>query len=490
LNSGFVGRKVFEPNTVPPNVDIISAWTTTSSIRIHVLAEGGSDSYSPTVSVNNIPCTNLSEHPTDRRLFIGHVDLDVLVESDIVAASSTGATDSVHIFLSSEGPSILSVTLTYPTGQTKLKNNDIVKLRAVVENPAQFLEIVSGPVSIDDSSISVSTVDEYSTGFKYIDVDLIINGPDGIQSFIIRALDDIRSPGLNYISSNSLTIDNVNISISPITVTYPDGQLALKSIEEAIVTSTAYNFESIQYTGFGLTITNPNDYNYSKRVYSSQLFTYQNLLYVITARKSSNDMSLARSTYILVCNVPPVCTSKIDNNPARLRLGETYEVRFEFDKQILPNNFSISISDNAEFLTDPLYVNSLIVTRLFKLKSLDLNPVIFSNLVAYGESKLLATLNYDQFVTGGFVSRIIDIAPFANTASIGVSVDNISRVRCNIVGGSSLNLYMDTNYHFNGFTIVNSTGSVDLNGSFVRLLDTDLVGSNTTGLLAIQIEEI
>ena len=58
-NTGIVSNKQYKPNIIPTDAVLLSADTDNSTIDITVGVEGGNETYTPAVTVNNFPVSNL-----------------------------------------------------------------------------------------------------------------------------------------------------------------------------------------------------------------------------------------------------------------------------------------------------------------------------------------------------------------------------------------------------------------------------------------------
>ena len=70
--SGSSGDKVYEPDTVPEDYVLTSITVDNASCEVFFIAEGG-ENYSPTVTIDGVECTNLTEISQDKRVFSGSI---------------------------------------------------------------------------------------------------------------------------------------------------------------------------------------------------------------------------------------------------------------------------------------------------------------------------------------------------------------------------------------------------------------------------------
>jgi hypothetical protein len=91
---------------------------------------------------------------------------------------------------------------------------------------------------------------------------------------------------------------------------------------------------------------------------------------------------------------------------------------------------------------------------------------------------------------GGFPLRTITFPAFAQFAPIGTTVADFSKVAASYTGASVLTRYSDTAQHFQGFTITDGSGNFDPNGGYLFISDAAFAGSNTSGTLQLDIEEV
>jgi hypothetical protein len=222
----------------------------------------------------------------------------------------------------------------YPSGQTEVKQNDILQVRVTFSN------LGTEPTSIDvqDSGISqAKTIIPSSTEFNWaggiytatfnISTRYIGNTAQ-LHPVTIRARNSFGTYS-SYISSNSFgTTETIQTmkgcdlapSVSIGTVTYPAGQSALKDSENATVANTVTNYSSISYTSPNgeLSITNNTTYQASKivtRIGGTYNISTNNLQ--ITAFRAANGSSTTTSGKVNIAHTNQTIT--ITEQYARLR---------------------------------------------------------------------------------------------------------------------------------------------------------------------------
>src|SRR6056297_3616952 len=322
-----VGSKVYEPGTTPSNVVLNECTSDTTNVEIHFLAEGGVN-YSPTVTLNGTPCSNLQQYGEDRRVFNGSFDVTLSVgegeEETFVLESSTDQSASVTVTLGGAGPEITDITFgSYPGSQTALKSGDTVDVTVTVENDAVSCWIENDKASNNEVSLTLGVVDGAGAGYRYATGTITISNVATDAPVDAQASNDIGTAGSVYTSSN-LTIDQDSPVITYNSITYPAGQGALKSSEGALINITVTDFDGITYSSptSELSIPDTTTYEQTKTVtriagdYNDDTDNYR-----IVATKSSNDTSTTDQFVVIIANV--AAQLSISLPASRLRTGGT-----------------------------------------------------------------------------------------------------------------------------------------------------------------------
>ena len=502
-STGIVGSKAYVPNTVPANRVITDGTADTNNVRVTVIAEGTGSFYSPTLTISTSPVLSgtpanitLTEDASDKRFFTGFVDLTgVTADTVVTITSSTGATATATIHRAAAGPNVSSVTIgALPGSQTEVKSGDLVQVSGVTPNTSTYVEVVAGGAAGSLSSMSVGAADSAGAGYKTFSGTFTVGGGTGSQTIQARARNALGTYGSNATSTNNAVLNQTYPTIGARTITYPGGQSALKGSETASVSSTVTNADTVAYTSSAdLSVTSPNTYAASKtvtRVGGSYVVGTNN--YTITATKTSNNASSTASSAISIANTAPTGAITIVGNPTRLQ------------STILGNNYTIRITPNQTLLSAPTLVASSgtwtgswtnsggVWSRTLQIADTDpkgaqtFNTLQVTGLAGVVGSTITSGSNY---TVGGFPTRTITFSAFARYAPIGTTVGDITKVTSSYTGATTLTRFADTGDHFQGFSIVDGTGTYDPNGGYLFISDEAFAGSNTTGTLQLDVTE-
>lgn len=494
---GIVGSKAYEPDTVPADVAIVSGVTDVDEVTVHVQAEGGSDLYTPVVTIDGVQVTNFQQYPDDRRVFYGSVDLVITASKTVDIVSSAGTTDSVYIERAEAGPEIIDLTFgAYPGTQTELKAGDTISVSVAVENAATQVALLTYG-AVNSVILALQPADGHSPGYRYATGTATISSGTGLLSARAVAENSLGTPGTEFTSIDQVLLNQTYPSISIGAIDYPLGQQALKGSESATVNHTVSDFDTILYTDTGLDVTNPTTYEAAKvvtRLSGGYVNSGNNL--TITANRAANDATSVSSTLVVLADTAPQAYISIDGSPARLRssaAGENYVVRINPD-QVLLSAPTLDASIGTWTGSWNYHSGSNSWYRTLVIDDTDAKGAgVFSNLAMTGLALVPGTVITagDSYTVGGFTSRLITFPAFAQWTDIGTPVADFTKTRARYSGTTSdLDRYTDTAYHFDGFTITDAAGTYDPNGDQLFLSDSAFAGSNSSGTLQVEVEEL
>jgi hypothetical protein len=496
--SGIVGNKQYVTGTIPANAVISQATTDVDAIRIHLLVEGNSTFYSPTVSVDTIPGPSvnaiLSEHPTDKRLFIGYADILVTSSRTVYVSSSIGVNTSVNIIRAGPGPIIHSLTVgPYPGSQTAAKAGDIMNVTGTVENQATYLELIAGGAVSSTTVMTLGANDSGGPGLKTFSGSFVVSGLSGLQNVSAKAHNSLGTFGPVF-SSSPITLDQIYPSFSSFTVTYPPGQGALKGSESATVTCTVTNHTSVVYSGTNISIASPTTYTVSKTVTrTGGSYIDSGTNYTITATRASNGAVSTASTLVKIANSQPTISISISGSPLRLRSspsGNNYTINIVSSQNLssppvltATSGVLSSFTGSGKNWTGTITIHDSDTkgNNSFNISSIINEALVSGNTITSGQN----------YIVGGFLNRSITYPAFSRFEPIGTYVTDINKTIAKYSGtNSNLTLYFDTGDHFQGYTIVSASGTFDVNGTHLWISDGTFAGANTTGTLILEIQEV
>lgn len=502
--SGIVGAKQFVPNTIPANRVVTSGTADTSSVRVSFVAEGGSAFYSPVVTITTEPpqpggpiTGTLNEDQYDKRMFSGYADIQVPVTTVVTVRSNTNATATATVNVAEAGPTTSTVTIgALPGTQTEVKNNDVLPITGIVGNSATYAEVLATGASKAVSSLTLGAADSGGQGFKTVSGTFTVGAGAGAQRASIRARNALGTYGITTQSTNTVTLNQTFPAISARTVTYPAGQSALKGNETATVSATITNADRVTYTATSpeLSIADREVYSVAKTVTRvSGGYVVGSPNYSITATKTSNAATTTATAAVSIADTAPTASIAIVGNPARLTStpeGRDYVVRVT-PNQLLNGNPVLAASSGtwqgAWSFSGGVYSRTLRINDADVDGAQTFNGMVLTNIANVDGNTISAGANY---VVGGFVRRTLTFAPFQQTAPIGTNIQDFSKVVAKYAGSSDLTRRTDTSQFFAGFTITNADGTYNPNGGYMFLTDAEFAGSNTTGTLQVEIEEV
>lgn len=501
--SGIVGAKQYAPNTVPANRVVTSGTADTRNVRVSFVAEGGSAFYSPVITVTTVPpqpggpiTATLVEDQYDKRMFAGYADIVVDVTTVVTVTSNTNASATATVNVAEAGPSSGSITIgALPGTQTEVKNNDVVPVTGVVANTATYAEVIATGAAKSVSSLTLGAADSAGAGFKTVTGTFTVGTGVGAQRVSVRARNALGTFGSTALSANTVTLNQTFPTIGARTITYPAGQTALKGSETATVASTITNADVVSYTSSAdLQVTDPNVYGATKtvtRVGGNYVVGTQN--FTITATKTSNAATSTATAAVSIAHAAPTASIAIVGNPARLTSTATGK---DYTVQITPNqllNAAPTLVASSGTWQGAWTFSGGVYSRVLRITDADVdgvqtfNTLVLTNIANVNGSAITAGANY---TVGGFSKRTLTFAPFSQVAAIGTNITDFSKVNAQYTGSSVLTRRTNTDQFFAGFTIANADGSYNPNGGYLFLTDAEFAGSNTTGTLQVDIEEV
>lgn len=449
-------------------------------------------------------------------------------------------------------PKFGDVFFTLPTGQTAVKTGDTLKL--TVNAPANFkiakLE-VSGEILYDKTNngneqavaIYNATMDPekfletVEVAFKVTTkelsleagADLKVTLTDGtVLMASTKELGDVQ----NF---NWVQVDNVYPTIEILSVTYPEGQQALKGSEKAVISYKAENIEQVVFTtpndqvtttDLTMTFDKPDNQTFSKdvtRIGGEYNVTTKN--FVARAMKVSNGSSVTAGQIINIADKAsqvvlsvmkpttdedgkpswePSTDNRIQSSPADQALWVYFRFDLDADQKLLaapeiklagPGTLKTGVTakdaNHFEYQVraDDAEARAAGVVELTKSANLAGVPCVFK--IDDTSKKEL-----NAYALAGFVKRTLKVAAWPNRhVAIGVDVLDPANLQCsNLSKGSSgsLNFKYQENIKNmeNGFTLTDGNDVFNAKGGYWYNCDQANALSNTTGEMLIELEEV
>lgn len=501
-SGGIVSAKQFVPNTIPANAVLSETSSDTSSVKVHIYAEGGSMFFSPVITVNGVIAT-IAKIPVGgdvdaSRVYSGYADITIAPTGDtiVTAVSDTGATSNITIHRLGLGPVASNVIIgILPGVQTAAKMDDVISVTGKVENSASYAEIIAGGAAKNLSILTVGTQDSAGIGFKTISGNFSVSNLTGNQSISVRARNSFGTFGALIVSSNTIPLDQTYPTISPITVTYPPTQGALKDSETATASATIIGANTYLYsTSVLLSVNNPTIYNASKTITRlSGAYINSGTNYTISATRTSNNATTVATALIKIAHVAPTAAITISGGSTTLTsspTGTLYTITLTASQLL---NFAPTLSASGGTWQGSWSGVGTTWTRQLLITDSDVRgPHIFSGLSMTNIANVVGNSisSGSAYVIGGFSLRSIVFSPFSQKEPIGLPITDITKVVVQYAGiPGNLIQRNSTSDFVNGFTITNSLGDFLATGDYIFLTDSLFAGGNTTGTLTITIME-
>lgn len=455
-----------------------------------------------------------------------------------ISASKTanGATDTDSITVKiANGPQITGASLQstassaaspHSIGVSEIKAGDIVQSEVFIDGKGTSINNIS--LSVRNEGVSNGSQTSYSSSYSKttlpdgsykFTVPINVYGSigsstrDGSQPAAFIARNNFGTLSDKFTTSDTATLNNGSIpSVNISSISYPSSQQAIKSSESASVSNTVSNFDTIAYSSPNnqLSIINPTSYQSSKTAdYSSGGYNIdsdggQNN-FKVSATKSSNGITIERQDIVNIANTP--LSLSINNLASKLSSSPsgTSDQFYLQSSQLMLNSPTLSL-DSSQSNQSVLSVNSSGTGKTSNSYTITVSDsdtkgtfswsVTATNLAGITTTSISTNPNY---TLAGFSSRTINASPNslgAGLADIGTTVSNTSSVTFENVseGGAAPNggtiytyqsysdgIQLDNSYDVNNkFTICNSSGLTDSDGSFVFNLDKLNRSANTS----------
>lgn len=516
-----VSGAVFVKNVVPVNSNdnvgervysddgatLISASSTSTLVRVELMAITGHTNYRPNVTVNDLPVTLTARG--DAPLFDGSIDIELGSDGLITLVHEDGATWTTTVMLD-EPPVITSAVFVggYPSGQTELKENDVVSIQVEADTEVVAYEIENyGALKASAGSFSEATLTTINNrqvanrgnvatarGFR-----IRVQKSTGAWSEWFSSAEEGSVD-----SVNTMVLNNTRPTIAFTGVTYPEGQNAIKNAEQAVVNHSISNFDSVEYSSTQLTVTNPNVYETAK-VVSINNATYSiNNNFTVTARRNANASVTTSATAVRIASEAPTINVTLPH--ARLRSGGNNGTQAQLHTVTLTSNQALAQAPSlnvpegswhdAQFTANAART---VWTRRLRVHDDDAKGIFsFNSLNAVNDAGIAQNVlnNGGEYTLGGFVFRTLTVPAFPNReASLGTQVSDTAKLRCtNLSKGQSGSL----NFSFQGsmdnavdrYTITGPSGTLNPSGNLWYNLDGANASSNTGGTMQVEIEEV
>lgn len=510
--SGDITSKVYEADTSPSNLILEEATSNNDDITVHLLIEGGAgDDWhaDASVTVSGGGATPVVVAKADwtqagsGRMWTATANLtDADTTATITATLSTGDTATLDYTRALDPPEILSAGFdgAYPTApetglQTAVKTGDTVTLTGTVETHATRIQVVSSGASSSTQNFD----DDYSSGTFSIDV--TCGSASGSQHFYLKANKDGGAYGSQYESDNTISMDQAAHSYGSFTnkVFSPVSNFALASSDSMTGDLTISNWNAsdvITYTSSEVTITSDTTYAVTKTyTYASGSYRDSGTNVTLTSRRKANGKQSSTTYLVKIANTSPILTMLGATSRLRSRASggdKTYTLTISSAQELKEApTCSRDSADDGDALgawsgsaPDKTWTNTIAIGEEDTDGTYSWNDQTV--LATNGAGKTVAAIATNvSYSVGGFEERSISMAQFEEYNPIGTAVsgvDNAAKLVCAAYDAADSEKTSDLTYKTNTtqndggreFTIVDSGGSFDATGDYVRCTDGEI----------------
>lgn len=515
-NSGnnLVGLPEYLADTIPVGIYPLEVTTNVADIRVNFNVEPLPGQRFVTVkaiynradevdSELEVPIENFSIDPTCPSRFNGFVDItldELKIYDAITLVSSTGSEYTVNVNILIGGPEVATAVLgDLPGTQTALKGNDVIDITGTVDNTADSIRALNTGISKSVTNLTLGEEDSAGAGFRTFSGTITVSTRSGAQAVQVVATNLLGTDG-DALASNTAVLDQTYPNIGNAAYTYPAGQGAVKGTEAVTINVSVADADVYAYTtDSGLIVAEPSSYTEAKVVTRSGEDITYNLtgnVYHIEATRTSNAATSNKSFAVKVVTEAPTASIAFVGNPARLRSdadGETYTLQVTPNQPLIGAPSSLGLAVNAGEYAGSWSKSGNNYRRGVKVTDLHARGVhTYENLSITGLSGLESSTitGSDTYEIGGFLKRQLTVPALSQLVEIGTIVADISKVEAFYAGADKLTVQNSTANFAKGFTITDDQGTYDPKGGYLFITDQEFAGANSTGTLALEVEEL
>jgi hypothetical protein len=478
------------------NTALISCSTTTQNVLVDIYALQGRTRFRPKLYIAGQEiASSLVVRNSDKPVFLV---TDFGVNLNNATSLRVDHEDGAHHTISIAqdiAPQVLGAYFygTYPGSQTELKAGDTFNFHVDTDVPITSIEIDNfGAFNASTTSVTAGTshnltsrvIADRGTTVQALGAKVRVQKANGSYSDWFLTTSQ-GSTDAQY----TVKLNNLYPSVSVSTITYPGSQQALKDSEQATVSNTVTNYDVISYTSpnSDLTITNSSSYETPKTVTrSAGNYNISTNNFRITAtRNANNAVTTNSSTVVKIAHTAPTLTVSVP--AARLRTGgndgtsaQSYTVTITATQQLLS---APTLSVPAGGGTLGSFGGS---TTTWTATLSNINDDLIKQTYTWGAisatnlaGQVVTTITTGPtYVIGGFLSRTVSLAAFANEVNINTSVLDYSKMTLSWVIKSLPNrraVGTTATPDPDSWTI----NSLSVNPTIVRILDTAATQSSS-----------
>lgn len=393
-------------------------------------------------SVNGVEVTVLQNAPLTNDTFTGVVTIPVA--TSIIAAVSGGGVDVVS--LTTEIPPVITnfVIVTqldgldeFPGNQTEVKAGDTVYVSFESDIPlSSYQFLTSGASALGAYSVP-------GTDLIFTQVPMIIGSTTtvaALKAAVMRAQSKGAAWSQPFTSDNTINCNNLYPTVVITNIAYPAGQGALKGTEQATVSATVLNFDTVSWSTPASQLSVPNStLDEPSKVFTRIAGDYNDSVnnVSISATRNANDSTTTTGGIVLIANVIPVITVNEPGNA--LRSGSNDGTALQ--------SYTITVGSSQRLAMAPDLVEAVGVMPNMSWSStaktfsaqLDIadtdvkGSYAWGGMLATGLSGLTTNVitGDDNVRVEGFVSRTLTLPAFANTLTVNTGTFDLAKVTVN-----------------------------------------------------------
>jgi len=447
IGGGNVGSKVYNPGSNDNMLETCAS--DDSSLRVYVIAMIGESNLRPAVTVNGVSVGNWNHaaYESDNRvLFRGYADITLVGGGLVTAIHEDGPTDSALVTTDAK-PVISNVSFVngYPGSQTELKAGDNFDVQVAADLAFVEIEVENSGACVYQSEAVASTTDatftatiaDRGTTTVARPARVRVRKSTGTWSEWVYTNASGSVDGTDLVNCNNLypSVDSMNQA----SVTYPATQEAIKNSETVTVHCTCADFDTISYTSPNNDLSVPNSTTYVEnksgvaRINGSYNISTAN--YRVSCNRAANDASTAKSLVVYVANVAATVTM---SEATRLRGGgsdgtsiQNHTITLTASQRLRIAPTIATPSANGGAWSGVFAGGPTVWTRTLQVHDTNDTPGTYSYqaLSAYNLANIETTAytGDSNYVIGGFVSRVIPLAPFENESSFTAAISDYTK---------------------------------------------------------------
>lgn len=500
---GNVGDYVYEtPGQTIGNTALISCSTTTQNVLVDIYALQGRTRFKPKLYIagQEIP-SSLVLRQDDRPVFlVNDFGVNLNNATSLRVDHEDGANYGISI-TQDVAPQVLGAYFyggypSIPAGgnQTELKAGDTFNFHVDTDVPIVSIEIDNfGAFNASTTSVTAGTshnltsriIADRGTSVQALGARVRVQKANGSYSAWFLTTSQGSTDG-----QYTVKLNNLYPSISIGSINYPSSQQALKDNEQATVSNDVTNYNVISYTSPNgdLTISNSSSYETPKTVTraAGNYNISTNNFRITATRNANNAVTINSSTVVKIAHTAPTLTVSVP--AARLRTGGN-------DGTSTPS-YTITITATQELISAPTlsiptgggtwlgggfsgsgttWTRSIQISDSLTKTTYTWGAIFATNLAGKDVTTITTGPTY---VIGGFLSRTVSLAAFANEVNINTSVLDYSKMTLSWVIKSL------PNKRAVGTTATPdpdswSINSLSVNPTIVRILDTAATQSSS-----------